>query len=341
MTEPTAALILGHSVLVTRAVPDEVITHLRDSGLRLLTNQADEIWDAGELVRRLQGHWGALITIGEIIDEPLLAACPSLRAICTLAVGTNNIDLDACRRRGVIVTHAPDVLTETTADLGFALMLAAARRVGEGERLVRSGSWTRWSVDFHTGLDVHGTVLGVLGMGRIGQAIARRAALGFGMPVLYHNRRPLPADQAEPIGAEWCRTLDELLARCDHLMIVLPYSPAVHHLIDARALACMKPTATLTNIARGGIVDEPALVDALQAGRLAAAALDVFENEPQLDPRLLDVPNLVLTPHIGSATKATRRAMARLAADNLIALASGLAPLTPVGHGPQGPVGVR
>ena len=328
----------GRSVLVTRAVPEAVIEHLRASGLSLQTNQADEDWDQAELIRRLQGHWGALITIGETIDEALLAACPSLRAVCTLAAGTNNIDLEACRRRGVVVTHAPDVLTETTADLGFALMLAAARRVGEGERLVRNGGWRRWSVDFHTGQDVYGTVLGVLGMGRIGQAIARRGALGFGMKVLYHNRRPLSPDQADPLGAEWCSTLDELLARCDHLMIVLPYSPAAHHLIDARALGLMKPTATLTNIARGGIVDEPALVKALQAGRLAAAALDVFENEPKIDPRLLDVPNLVLTPHIGSATRATRQAMARLAADNLIALASGSVPLTPVVHGRPGAV---
>lgn len=338
MTEVAAGALVGRSVLVTRAVPDAVIEHLRASGLSLQTNQADEDWEQAELIRRLQGHWGALITIGETIDATLLDACPSLRAVCTLAVGTNNIDLEACRCRGVIVTHAPDVLTETTADLGFALMLAAARRVGEGERLMRSGGWRRWSVDFHTGQDVHGTVLGVLGMGRIGRAIARRGALGFGMKVLYHNRRPLPPDQAEPIRAEWCSTLDELLVRCDHLMIVLPYSPAAHHLIDARALGLMKPTATLTNIARGGIVDEPALVDALQSGRLAAAALDVFENEPKIDPRLLDIPNLVLTPHIGSATRATRQAMARLAADNLIALASGSAPLTPVGHGRPGAV---
>jgi gluconate 2-dehydrogenase len=322
--------VADRSVLVTRAVPDGVIAHLRASGLQVHTNQADEIWPADELIRRLQGHWGALITIGETIDDALLAACPTLRAICTLAVGINNIDLEACRRRSVVVTHAPDVLTETTADLGFALMLAAARRVGEGERLVRSGGWTRWSVDFHTGQDVHGTTLGILGMGRIGQAIARRGALGFGMTVLYHNRMPLPAEVADPLGAQWCSTLDELLARCDHLMIVLPYSPAAHHLIDAQALGLMKPTATLTNIARGGIVDELALVEALQAGRLAAAALDVFENEPKLDARLLEIPNLVLTPHIGSATRATRQAMARLAADNLIALANGWAPLTPV-----------
>ncbi|HRH89627.1 MAG TPA: D-glycerate dehydrogenase, partial [Rubrivivax sp.] len=212
----------------------------------------------------------------------------------------------------------PDVLTETTADFGFALMMAAARRIAESEHFLRAGRWTRWGHDMFAGADVHGATLGVLGMGRIGQAIARRAALGFGMPVLYHNRSPLdPAIEAQ-LGARYVGK-DTLLREADHLVLVLPYSAQSHHAIGAAELALMKPSATLTNIARGGIVDDAALAQALRERRLAAAGLDVFEGEPQVHPELLRLPNVVLTPHIASASLPTRRAMARLAADNLIA----------------------
>ena len=210
------------------------------------------------------------------------------------------------------------MLTETTADFGFALMMAAARRIAESEHYLRSGAWTQWSVDAFAGTDVHGATLGVLGMGRIGQAIARRGALGFGMKVIYHNRSKLDAAIEAELGALWVDKAT-LLRQSDHLVIVVPYSAASHHLVGAAELALMKPTATLTNIARGGIVDDAALAQALRERRIAAAGLDVFEGEPAVHPDLLTVPNVVLTPHIASASLPTRRAMANLAVDNLLA----------------------
>jgi len=255
----------------------------------------------------------------------LLAACPDLKAVCSMAVGFNNIDLPACTARGVLVSNAPGVLTETTADFGFALMMATARRITESEHFLRAGEWKAWRYDLFAGADVHGTTLGVLGMGRIGQAIARRGALGFGMPVIYHNRSRLDEATEAALGARWVDK-PTLLREADHLVIVVPYSPASHHLVGAAELALMKPSATLTNIARGGVVDDLALAQALRDRRIAAAGLDVFEGEPSVHPDLLAVPNVVLTPHIASASLPTRRAMAELAADNLIA-ALGQGPL--------------
>jgi gluconate 2-dehydrogenase len=309
------------SILIARAVFPDVVARLREH-FEVATNDADESWSDAELVRRLQGRAGVFVTSGERIDAALIEACPDLRAVCSMAVGYNNIDVAACTARGVLVSNAPDVLTETTADLGFALMMAAARRLAESERFLRRGEWKRWSVEMFAGADVHGATLGVLGMGRIGQAIARRGALGFGMKVLYHNRSRLdPAIEAE-LGARWVDK-EALLRAADHVVIVVPYSPATHHLVGAAELAWMKPNATLTNIARGGLVDDAALAEALRTGRLGAAGLDVFEGEPQVHPALLEVPNVVLTPHIGSASIPTRRAMANLAADNLIAALGG------------------
>jgi len=210
------------------------------------------------------------------------------------------------------------VLTETTADFGFALMMAAARRIAESEHSLRRGEWTKWFYDMFVGSDIHGATLGILGMGRIGQAIARRGAHGFGMNVIYHNRSRLAADVEAACKARYVGK-DELLRECDHLVIVMPYSKESHHAIGAAEIASMKRSATLTNIARGGIVDDAALARALAERRIAAAGLDVFEGEPEVHPDLLKVPNVVLTPHIASATVATRRAMAELAADNLIA----------------------
>ncbi|MEO5696661.1 MAG: D-glycerate dehydrogenase, partial [Burkholderiaceae bacterium] len=219
---------------------------------------------------------------------------------------------------GVLVSNAPDVLTDTTADFGFALMMAAARRITESEHFLRSGAWTKWSVDAFAGSDVHGATLGVLGMGRIGSGIARRGALGFGMKVIYHNRSRLTAQAEAELGAGYVGK-DELMRESDHLVIVVPYSAETHHLVGAAELALMKPTATLTNIARGGIVDDASLAQALRDKRIAAAGLDVFEGEPAVHPELLDLPNVVLTPHIASASLPTRRAMAHLAVDNLLA----------------------
>lgn len=282
-----------------------------------------------ELRERLRGKVGAYITGTESITAELLDACPGLRAVCTMSVGFNHIDLAACTDRGVLVTNTPDVLTETTADFGFALLMATARRMSEGERLLREGRWKSWSWDFLAGGDVYGTTLGILGMGRIGQAIARRGRFGFGMNVVYHNRSRLAADVEAELGARYVAK-DELLRTADHLVLVLPYSAESHHCIAAAEIALMKPTATLINIARGGIVDEDALAAALRENRIAAAGLDVFEGEPRVNPALLTLPNVVLTPHIASATMPTRLAMATLAADNLVAALTGGTPPTPL-----------
>ena len=304
-------------VLVARAIFPETIARL-EQHFDVEANQADEAWNREQFIARLQGKAGVFTTGSERIDAELLDACPQLKICANMAVGYNNFDVDAMTARGVLATNAPDVLTETTADFGFALLMATARRVTESEHYLRRGEWTRWRFDMFAGSDVHGSTLGIIGMGRIGQGIARRGALGFGMKVIYHNRSRLdPAleaqCQASYVGKE------ELLRTADHVVLVVPYSPASHHTIGAAELALMKPSATLINIARGGIVDDAALAAALRDKRIAAAGLDVFEGEPKVHPDLLTVPNVVLTPHIASATVPTRRAMADLAVDNLIA----------------------
>jgi gluconate 2-dehydrogenase len=316
------------NILVARRVFDSVLERLRVH-FEVETNQDDLIWSKAELIARLQGKDGAFITASERIDAELLDACPQLRAVCNMAVGYNNIDLDACTARGVLASNTPDVLTETTADFGFALMMAAARRMAEGEHFLRRGEWDKWAVDLLAGSDIHGTTLGLLGMGRIGRAIAKRGALGFGMQVIYHNRSRLAPELEQESGARYV-SKEALLQQSDHLLLVLPYSPAVHHVIGAAEIALMKPSATLTNIARGGVVDEVALAQALRKHQIAAAGLDVFEGEPAVNPVLLTLPNIVLTPHIASATVKTRLAMADLAADNLIAVLTGGVPPTPL-----------
>ena len=272
---------------------------------------------------------GAFTTGGERIDAQVLAACPQLKIVANMAVGYNNFDLDAMTRAGVLGTNAPDVLTETTADFGFALLMATARRVTESEHYLRAGKWQKWSYDMFAGSDVHGSTLGILGMGRIGQGIAKRGAHGFGMNVIYHNRSRLSPELEAACKARYVDK-DELLATSDHLVLVLPYSASSHHAIGAAELAKMKPTANLINLARGGIVDDTALAAALKDKRIAAAGLDVFEGEPKVNPALLTVPNIVLTPHIASATLPTRLAMSDLAADNLIGFLVHGKPLTPL-----------
>lgn len=315
-------------VLVTRAVFPETIEKLKQH-FDVETNTDDADWSSDELIRRLQGKQGAFTTGSVKIDEPVLTACPDLKICANMAVGYNNFDVDAMVRHGVMATNAPDVLTETTADFGFALMMATARRITESEHFLRRGEWKKWRYDMFAGADVHGSTLGILGMGRIGQGIARRGALGFGMDVIYHNRSRLDASIEAELKATYV-SKEELLQRADHLVLVLPYSPAAHHAIGAAELKQMKPTATLVNLARGGIVDDAALAEALRNRTIAAAGLDVFEGEPTVNPALLTVPNVVLTPHIASATIPTRRAMADLAADNLIYFLSGKGALTPI-----------
>ena len=264
---------------------------------------------------------GLLCLLTERVDAALFAHAPRLRAVANYAVGYNNIDLAAAAAHDVVVTNTPDVLTETTADLAFALMMAAARRLGEGERLVRAGRWHGWEPDQLLGHDVHGATLGIVGLGRIGAAVARRAR-GFDMRVLYWNRRRL---RRPPAGARYA-PLPALLAAADFVSIHVPLAAETRHLIGPRELARMKRTAVLVNTSRGPVVDEMALTRALARRRIAAAGLDVFEHEPRVPPTLRRLPNVVLAPHIGSATTATRTAMAELSVTNLVAGLTGREP---------------
>jgi len=314
-------------VLVTRRVFPEV-TELLRCHFEVEDNPEDRILDAEGLAARLADKEGLFSMATDRIDAALIRRAPRLRAVANCAVGYNNIDVPACRARGIIVTNTPGVLDDTTADHAFALLLAAARRVAESDRWVREGRWKGWVFDDWLGADVHGARLGIVGMGRIGQALARRAA-GFSMRVSYHNRKRLPEAVETACSARYAGQ-DELLRESDFVVLTVPYTPETHHLIGAKELAQMKPGAILVNIARGGVVDDRALIEALRSGRIAAAGLDVFEHEPKLDADFLRLPSAVLTPHIGSATRATRMKMAMLAAENLIAALSTGAPPNPV-----------
>lgn len=310
--------------MVTRRIYPEVLAGL-EAQFDVTHNQHDDLlWSKPELIKRIVGVNYLLCTVVDKVDAEVIAAASELKAIATGAVGFNNIDVAACQARGIRVSNTPDVLTETTADFAWALLMATARRVCESERYVRAGQWSGWAFDQFTGVDVHGASLGILGMGRIGGAIARRAS-GFGMTLRYHNRKP--AEQAH--GAAYVSKA-ELLEQSDFVVLVIPYSQATHHIIGAQDLAQMRPTACLINLARGGVVDDQALLAALRGGGIRAAGLDVFENEPRLDPGFLDLENVVLTPHIASSSRATRGRMMALAADNLLAHAAGRPMPTPV-----------
>jgi glyoxylate/hydroxypyruvate/2-ketogluconate reductase len=308
-------------ILVARPIFPDVVERLRQY-FEVDWNQG-EVLSVAELTARLADKDGAL-TAGEPIGAAAIAAAPRLRVVSNMAVGFNNFDMAAFNAANVLGTNTPDVLNESTADFGWALMMAAARRVTESEHWLRAGKWQKWAYDGFLGTDIHGATLGIIGMGRIGQALARRAR-GFNMRVMYHNRSRVAPQIEVELSAEHV-SKEQLLRTADHVVLVLPYTADNHHTIGAAELALMKPTATLTNIARGGIVDDAALAQALREKRIGAAGLDVFEGEPSVHPDLLTVSNVVLTPHIASATEATRRAMANLAADNLIAA---------LGEGPQ------
>ena len=272
---------------------------------------------------------GLLTTGSDLINQALLAACPQLKICANMAVGFNNFDLNSMTQAGVLATNTPDVLTQTTADFGFALLMACSRRLVESEHFLRAQQWKQWRFDLLAGQDVHGSTLGIIGMGRIGQAVAKRASKGFDMKVLYHNRSQLHPSVESECGATWV-DLAHLLTQSDHVMLVLPYSPEAHHMIAERELSMMKPGAHLINIARGGLIDENALVDALERGHLGGFALDVFEGEPAINPRLLTQKRVVLTPHIASSTLATRFKMSNLAVDNLIEFFAHHRALTPL-----------
>jgi len=310
-------------VLVTREVFDETLEYL-GAHCQVESNQKDVPFEPAELARRLADKDGLMCCLTDRVDATLLAGSPQLKVVANIAVGYNNIDLDACTARRVMATNTPGVLDDSTADLAWTLMLGAARRLTELERRVRNGEWTSWRLKQWLGVDVHHATLGVFGLGRIGQAIARRAA-GFDMKVIYHNRKRVAPEIERRLNATYA-SKDELLRQADFVVLQLPYSPETHHMIGAAELKQMKPSAILINSTRGGVVDDAALIAALKQGTIRAAGLDVFENEPKLNPGFLELDNVVLSPHVGSSTEATRRAMALTAAKNLVAALTGATP---------------
>lgn len=317
-------------VYITRRIPEEA--------LKIIAGRCDyRMWDSEDervprdVLESEVGQVDGLYTLlTERVDPDLLNRAPGLKVVANMAVGYDNVDVEECSRRGVVVTNTPGVLTETTADLAFALMMAAARRVPEAERFLRGGKWKTWSPMLLTGVDVFGATLGLIGLGRIGQAVAKRAK-GFSMLVLYSGRSRRP-DLEDALGVEW-RGLDDLLRESDFVSIHVPLTETTRGMIGSREIALMKPTAVLVNTSRGPVVREPDLYEALREKRIFAAGLDVFETEPlPSDSPFLGLPNVVLLPHIGSASVATRTKMAVMAARNLVQVLSGQRPDNPVNH---------
>lgn len=310
-------------IAVARQIFPDILELLRAQA-EVIDNQAGDAISGEELAARAKDADGLLVATGlDFVDAKLLAGTPKLKVVANIGVGYDNIDVDACRERGVIVTNTPGVVDDATADLAFALMLAAARRVAEADRFVRDGRWSE-SSQFGLGLDAHHQTLGIIGFGRIGKAIAKRAA-GFDMRILYYNRRRMDTAEEARLGVEFA-DLDTLLGNADFVVLQVPGTPQTHHLIGAAQLSQMKPTAVLVNTARGGVVDDEALAAALANGTIAAAGLDVFEGEPDVNQAITALPNVVCAPHIGSATLGTRHAMVLLAARNLLAALAGEAP---------------
>jgi len=303
-------------ILVTREVFDDVLEYL-SKYFEVASNQSDQPMESETLAVKLSDKQGAMITLSEKIDATLLARCPNLKAVCNIAVGYNNIDIEACRKAGVMATNTPGVLDDTTGDFTWTLILATARRLTEAEAYLRAGQWDKWKLKQFLGLDVHHATLGIFGLGRIGQVVARRAT-GFEMKVIYHDVHRVVPEIEQASHARFV-SKEELLSQADIVTIHVPYSPATHHLIGKSELERMKPTAILINASRGGVVDDAALIEALRSGTIAGAGLDVFENEPKFNPEFLGLKNVVLAPHIASSSKATRHKMAMLAAENLVA----------------------
>ncbi|HEY6532882.1 MAG TPA: D-glycerate dehydrogenase [Acidimicrobiales bacterium] len=314
-------------VFVTRPLPEPGISPLVEAGFDVRSNAEDRPLTRDELLTGVADAAAVVATLSDRVDAELLDAAPRLKVVANYAVGFDNVDVAEARRRGVEVTTTPDVLSEATADLAWALLLAAARRLGEGERLVRAGEWKGPGPRQLLGQPVGGRTLGIVGMGAIGRAVARRAR-GFSMPVVYFNRNRVPDAVEHELGARYL-PLDELLATADFVSLHAPLNDESRHLVDASALARMKSTAVLVNTARGALVDEPALVQALREGRIAAAGLDVFEREPQLADGLAELDNVVVSPHVGSATTDTRAAMVRLCVENVVEVLAGRPAVTP------------
>jgi glyoxylate reductase len=320
--------VQGPVFAVTNRLPAPAVEMLRQAGEVRLDERETAI-PRGDLLDLVAGADAVLTLLHDRVDAELLeAAGPQLRCVANVAVGYDNVDVAAAAARGVVVTNTPEVLDDATADLTWALLLAATRRVAEGDRLVRSGREWSWGMSFMLGSSLRGKRLGIVGLGGIGRRVAERGR-AFGMEIAYHSRRPAPAEVTAALEAERI-PLQRLLAESDVVSLHCPLTPETHHLIGTRELEAMKETAVLVNAARGPIVDERALAEALAAGRIAAAGLDVYEREPRVEPRLLELDNVVLAPHLGSATVETRTAMAELAARNAISVLRGQGPLTPV-----------
>jgi glyoxylate reductase len=318
---------MAKNIFISNVLPPESI-EIIPKDVTVDYNSGKTALSKAELISRLRGKDGLICHIISAIDDEVLAAAPTVKVVANVAVGYNNIDVAAARRRGVVVTNTPDVLTETTADFAWTLLMAAARRVVEADHFVRSGQWQKWEWDLLWGADIHGKTLGVVGFGRIGRAVARRA-LGFNMRVLYQDA--LRADAAAERELRATRMdLEPLLAEADFVSLHTPLLPETRHLINERTLRLMKKSAVLVNAARGPVVDEAALVRALEEGWIAGAGLDVFEEEPKVHPGLVPLKNVVLAPHIASASFDTRLAMATLAVRNCLAVLDGKPPLTPV-----------
>ncbi len=315
------------SILISRLLPEEALAQAR-SRAAVDVHEADKPLERSELLARLRGRQGLVCLITDTIDVPLLDACPGLKVVSNVAVGFNNIDVAAATQRGVVVTNTPDVLTETTADFAWTLLMATARRLVEADRYVREGRFTQWEFMLLLGGDIHGKTLGIVGFGRIGRAMARRA-LGFNMRVLYQDAVAADAATEKELRATRVDTAT-LLRESDFVTLHTPLLPETQHLINAQSLRTMKKTAYLVNASRGPVVDEAALAQALKEGRIAGAGIDVFEREPEVHPALIGLPNVVLAPHIASASSDTRVKMARLAVDNCLAVLEGRTPPTPV-----------
>lgn len=316
------------TVVVTRDLPGVSVPRIAEAGFAVDPPPRGAM-PRVDFLRRIRGASGILCTLADRVDaEAMDAAGPALEVVSLFAVGYNNVDVGEAARRKVRVCNTPDVLTEATADLGFALLLAAARKLSDAERFLRDGRWTGWDPCGFLGVPVHGATLGIVGLGKIGTAVAARAR-GFAMRILYHNRKRLPPTREAELGAEF-RELDRLLAEADFVVLCLPLTEATRRLIGRERLALMKPAAVLVNIARGEIVDEEALAWALASGRIFAAGLDVYEKEPVVHPALLRAPSALLVPHLGSATKESRERMGELAVANLLAVLSGKEPPCPV-----------
>lgn len=318
---------MAKSVLISGSLPDDAL-RLVPADVEVDRHTGDDPLPKTDLIARLRGRQGLVCQIVDTVDDEVLGASPDLRVVANVAVGYNNIDVPAARRRGIVVTHTPDVLTETTADFTWALLLATARRIVEADQYARSGRWKRWEWSLLWGMDVHGKTLGILGFGRIGRAVARRA-LGFSMRVLYHDAVRAEVGVERELRATYTDR-ETLLRDSDFVTVHTPLLPDTRHLIDERTLRTMKRTAILVNAARGPIVDEKALARALAEGWIAGAGLDVFEGEPGIDPGLLARSDVVLAPHIASASRETRVAMATLAVRNCLAVLEGKPPITPV-----------